>query len=218
MAKYPLSCRNAKTVSLFFNDIMQLHFSENAKILDPCCGEKRIWKEVKSKYWLFYSDIRDDLPDTPAMDYKNINYVKESFDGILFDPPYLFGVKSKNDKREDGYGGYSQSKENLFKMMRESPGILIDFLKPDGKLILKCSDQYFALEKKFYHLSEMWHRNFISVTQKDLSLPLSHFYLVDKQIFIVHRVSPTAYQVKNRGCSIQNYTYFFIFQKQRLDK
>jgi len=214
VAKYPLSVRDTGSVSDFFNDVLALHFKENDKILDPCCGERIIWQRVKGKYDVTFSDIRNDLPGIESKDYRDLKY-DSCFDGILFDPPYLFGVKAKKDKREDAYGGYAQTYDNLIHMMTEAPKHLINYLKPDGKIILKCSDQYYVPEHKFYSLSDQWYISFRNAMTNNFK-KLAQFYLIDRQIFIVHRVVPTAYQVKDRGASVQNYTFFLVFQKKNI--
>ncbi len=212
--KYPLSLRETKTVSLFFKDIVELHFQKGAKILDPTCGKRILWDDINLKtYKIYFSDIKDfkytDVKFS-CIDYKKIpDRFYQYFDGIVFDPPYLFGIDSKTDKRKDDYGGYSQSIENLFAMIDESSRYLIRYLKIGGKLILKCSDQYYVKDHTFYDLSTNWINAYT-----DWSMQGVDFKIIDKHIFKNHHISGTAWQVKDRGSSIQNYTYFFVFQKE----
>lgn len=212
MSKYPMSLRKAATVSLFFKDILELHFGVGSRILDPTCGECLLWKDIDTKlYYIKYSDIKNfgySKSKFICCDYRELpKRYHGIFDGIVFDPPYLFGVKSPKDEREDTYGGYSQTKEELFKMISEAPKYLHKYLKPGGRLVLKCSDQYYSKEKSFYPLSNRWMNSFTSC----------YFKNIDIQIFQVHRASPTAWQVKNRNSSVQNYTYFFVFKRVDCD-
>ena len=74
-------------------------------------------------------------------------------------------------------------------------------LKDDGKLIVKCADQYQTVERKFYAHHYEWIKR------------LDNFNIIDLNIFIHHRLSPTAFQVKNRPCSVIMHTYFLTFEK-----
>jgi hypothetical protein len=43
---------------------------------------------------------------------------------------------------------------------------------------------------------------------------LTNFRIVDAFIFTHHHMSPTAFQVKDRPCSVIMHTYFLVFQKR----
>ena len=81
------------------------------------------------------------------------------------------------------------------------------WLKDNGKLIVKCADQYQTKERKFYPHHYTWIRR------------LSNFKIIDFFIFTHHRMSPTAFQVKDRPCSVIMHTYFLVFKKKyRLER
>jgi len=77
-----------------------------------------------------------------------------------------------------------------------------EWLTEDGKLILKCADQYQTKERKFYSHQNTWINK------------LDNFEITDTLIFTHHRMSPTAFQVKNRPCSVIMHTYFLVFNKK----
>ena len=214
--KYPVSCMSDGRVGIdkVFYKIFTFHFpvsdGNKHQILDPTCGKQYLWKHfclkslitgkpILEKYNVIFSDIRD-LGQSLVSDFRDLSFNKE-LDGIVFDPPYFFGVKVSDDPRRDDYGGYNQTYEELYEMIESASKIFPLWLKKGGKVILKCSDQFWTKDRKFYPHHITWTKLFEGM-----------FDLVDIFIHIYHRVSPTAYQVKNRPSSIINHTYFLIFQ------
>ncbi|RLI16715.1 hypothetical protein DRO41_00410 [Candidatus Bathyarchaeota archaeon] len=200
MSKVPISCKGGK-VSDFFKDIFLFHSRDKCKIWDCTCGRRYLWSSFTKdeiKHVLF-SDIRD-FGDNVVMDLFDM---KDKKDLIIFDPPYLFGIKAKNDPREKDYGSYCGSYENLQRMMRMSREKFNEILESEGKIILKCSDLYLKKQNKFYCLHYEW----IKTYEK-------YFEVVDFFVYTGHRFSPTAFQVKNRSCSVNQHSYFIVFQKR----
>jgi len=205
VSKYPISIGGGK-VSPFFDKILRLHFPKGSRILDPTCGKKLLWADIDQSEWeVTFSDIAPhqdsltfDLFDLPSMEF---GLQKGKFDGIIYDPPYFFGVPLSNDPRAEAYGFYRQSKGELRKFMEATVTVFPSILRPQGKLIVKCSDQYYVPEKKLYLLHYMW-----------LTIMLRAYKIVDFYVYHYPRVSPTAYQVKNRGSSIIAHTYFIVGQ------
>ena len=132
------------------------------------------------------------------MYYLDFDYL---FNGIIYDPPYFFGYKGSTDPRKNDYGDYLQTYDDLLQFMHIANNHLYNMLEDNGKLIVKCADQYHTKERKFYPHHVKWINT------------LNNFRLVDQLIHIHHRMSPTAFQVKERPCSVIMHTYFLIFQK-----
>jgi hypothetical protein len=63
-----------------------------------------------------------------------------------------------------------------------------ELLKEEEKIILKCADQYQTAERRFYPHHHTWIKK------------LTNFNITDLLIFTHHRISPTAFQVKDRPC------------------
>ena len=122
------------------------------------------------------------------------------FHGIIYDPPYFFGYKGSKDPRRKDYGDYLQSYEDLLWYMDFANSQFPTWLTDEGKLIVKCGDQYQTKERKFYPHHYTWINR------------LTNFDLIDLYVFIHHRMSPTAFQVKNRPCSVIMHTYFLVFK------
>ncbi|MBN1683425.1 hypothetical protein JW865_07735 [Candidatus Bathyarchaeota archaeon] len=212
MAKYPLSHNANKKLGEYFYDILNFHIppTKNKIILDPTCGKKHLWVEYYkpdingsnkiSEYGEVIFSDKINYGQEVVSAIKDLNFNKQ-FDGIIYDPPYFFGYKNSNDPRRQDYGDYIQTYDDLLWFIVFANDKFPDWLKDDGKLILKCADQYQTKERKFYAHHITW------VSK------LSNFRLIDTFIFIHHRMSPTAFQVKNRPCSVIMHTYFLVFEK-----
>ena len=211
--KYPLSHNAGKPLTKFFYDIIMLHIppGDDVVILDPTCGKRYMWERFFVKTWggkrpidnyerVLFSDI-EDYGHNAVADFRDLEF-HEALDGIVFDPPYLFGYKGSKDKRKHDYGGYAQTYGQLMRMMDDARTLFPKWLKHGGKVILKCADQYYPKERKFYPLHITW---------ANLFTENGDFELIDVFVFIHHHLSPTAFQVKNRPCSVIMNQYFLVF-------
>lgn len=213
MARYPISHNGNKQLGVYFKEILTFHIplSKEKIILDPTCGKKHLWVELEKKDLhgkstieeykkVIFSDIVD-YGQEIVSNIKDLNFDMK-FDGIIFDPPYFFGYKGSTDPRRKDYGDYHQTYEDLLWFMDFANSKFPDWLKDDGKLIVKCADQYQTKERRFYAHHHTWIDK------------LSNFEITDLNLFIHHRMSPTAFQVKNRPCSVIMHTYFLTFNKK----
>jgi hypothetical protein len=213
LAKYPISHNGNKKLGQFFKEILTFHIppSKEKAILDPTCGKKHLWEEyfkqdlsgeraIKKYGKVVFSDVRD-YGQEIVSDVRDLNFDYQ-FDCIIYDPPYFFGYEDSNDPRKQDYGDYAQNLEDLIAFMKIANIKLFGLLKDDGKLIVKCADQYNTKQRMFYPHHYTWINN------------LSNFMVTDLFIFIHHRMSPTAFQVKERPCSVIMHTYFLVFTKK----
>ena len=198
----PLSCYEGCKVGVLLEKILNFHVKSGNKILDPTCGKRYIWEGFVEfhKWAIVYSDIKD-FGYNLVCDFRDLKF-DFKFDGIVFDPPYFFGVDNSDDRREEDYGGYAHSYEELCNLMEQARDKFQQLLKDEGVLILKCQDMFHVKTRKFYPLHIIW-----------VNLFSNTYCLKDIFIYKYHRVSPTAYQVKDRPCNIINHTYFLVFQK-----
>ena len=212
MAPYPLSHNAGKTHGEYFRDILTFHIppSIDRRILDPTCGKRHLWTEFM-KPRLTGRTLLEEYGEVVFSDVVDFGYnmvssvedlhFDQKFDGIVYDPPYFFGYEGSDDPRKEDYGDYIQDYEGLLWFIdianRGFPGLL----KDDGKLIVKCADQYQTKERRFYAHHCEWVKR------------LTAFDIVDLNIFIHHRLSPTAFQVKDRPCSVIMHTYFLVFKR-----
>jgi len=211
MTKYPISHNGGKTLGKYFSEILTFHIqpSKDKVILDPTCGKKHLWVEFlkpnlygKTKLEEYGRVVFSDIVDYGQ---EIVSHIKDlefdiKFDCIVYDPPYFFGYTGSKDPRREDYGDYTQTYEDLIWFMDFANRKFPEWLKRDGKLIVKCADQYQTKERKFYPHHYTWIKR------------LTNFHIIDCSIFIHHRMSPTAFQVKNRPCSVIMHTYFLVFK------
>jgi hypothetical protein len=212
MARYPISHNGSKKLGEYFKELLEFHIppSKEIRILDPTCGKKHLWINfyqpnlrgnlpIEQYGKVVFSDKYDNGQEIIS-DVKDLSF-DEPFNCIVYDPPYFFGYKGSKDPRRKDYGDYLQDYEDLVWFMDIANEKFPDMLTEDGKLIVKCADQYQTKERKFYCHHNTWINK------------LSNFDITDLFIFTHHRISPTAFQVKNRPCSVIMHTYFLVFNK-----
>jgi len=213
MARYPISHNGSKKLGEYFKEILEFHIppSKDIRILDPTCGKKHLWVDffqtdllgitpIEQYGEIIFSDKIDYGQDLIS-DIKDLNFDKP-FNGIVYDPPYFFGYEGSDDPRRQDYGDYMQIYEDLIWFMELANTKFPDWLTNEGKLILKCADQYQTKERKFYAYHHTWINK------------LSNFRIIDLLIFTHHRLSPTAFQIKERPCSVIMHTNFLVFKKR----
>ncbi len=190
--------------------ILSFHLRKGGTLLDPTCGEKFLWKEYfrqskhrgfhpLPKYEITFSDTKD-FGDNIVSRFQDLDFTSK-FDGIVFDSPYIFDA-DKTDKNKRDYGGYDHNFKHIQNLISDANSIFPSMLKDNCLLFFKCSDVFSIKEKKFYFCGSLW----IQI--------LDNFVLKDMHIIIYHNISGTAWQVKDRPCSIVNYTYLFVLNKK----
>jgi len=194
-----------------FYQLMMLHVPQGSKVLDPTAGYHMLWGDNLSP-GIFGADYEVTFSDIAGgKDNEQLNLSRarsdrpewlDSFDAVVYDPPYFIGENEAKDPREAAYGGYAYSLQDLLEYMRLCHTVIPDLLKPKGKLIVKCSDQYVVSERKFYHHHYEWMRNILLA-----------FEITDIMIYRHHRMSPTAFQVKDRPCGVVMHTYYLVGEK-----
>jgi hypothetical protein len=211
MARYPISHNGGKQLGDYFEEILDFHVpaSENIRILDPTCGNRYLWVNYFQTN-LYGRRKIDEYGEVVFSDIKDFGYniissvadldIEDPFNAIIYDPPYFFGYEGSDDPRREDYGDYLQSYDALVWFMDVANENFPEWLTDDGKVILKCADQYQTKERKFYSHQNTWINK------------LDNFEITDTLIFTHHRISPTAFQVKNRPCSVIMHTYFLVFK------
>lgn len=196
MIKYPVAVRDRK-LQVFMQELVDLHVRSGDRILDPTPGEGLQWKGVQ-------------VPEVGAWflngkRLQEIELAAESVNVVFFDPPYL-SVVSEFDGRSHTYGGYRHPLGQIRRLVSESARLFSKWVKVDGKVIFKCSDQY--SRGRYSALTAEWVNTF----------ELYQFRVIDHQYMIHHHISPTAWQILDRNCAVINCTQFLVFQKQYAPK
>ncbi len=182
--------------------------------LDPTCGDRLWWGRQTNPDAVSYA-VPDHVLCSDALPFKgctqqNLFGIKDqrpewegAFSMVVYDPPYFVNVNKSKDPRENLYGGYDMSMNRLFDYMRWTYNTAPWLLNANGKIIVKCADQYVVKDREL----KLWHMNWVNYIGEA-------FDIVDLFVYPYHRVSPTAYQVKDRPSSIIAHTYFIVGQKR----
>lgn len=199
----PLLGLQNKWFPIAFCMILDYHLQDGATILDPTPGERHSWKKydenIKYNNIKFFKDKEYNITNTTCP--INTLKLKTEFDGIFFDPPYMFWGKATKDKRETEYGTYNHTFENIQNIINDANDIFPKLLKPTGKLFFKYTDVYTMENCKFYHCVSIWPGI------------LSNFKVIDHYIIQHHHIPFWRFSNKHSFCRIGNYTYLTIFQK-----
>jgi hypothetical protein len=222
MASIPTTVLDGKgkNASTAFDAVLKYHLDgvQDPHVLDVTAGGRISWDYVHNpeQYNPVFADKRTNIVrNADGLFYPvtnehcdvlqpsvGVDKWRNQFDAVFYDPPYFFGVNRSDDPRVDDYGGYAGTLGELHQLMHAVQNVG-ECVKPGGVLILKCADQYFVPEKKLYlhHLDWCMHMQALGEVRG--------FYT-----FRYHRVSPTAYQVKNRRSPVIAHTYFIVACKQ----
>ena len=191
-----------------FLRIVMFHFPHGGRLWDPTWGTARAWADylrLRDRPGLGTSQIppldivHGDIKD--GQDFREACY-KNEFDGCFFDPPYIWSGKNSLDRRADDYGGYESPKEELQELVRKGFIVIHRALKPQGKLLFKYTDVFDLSRRKFNLGSEVW------------NIPPKGFQAIDHFIIRHRNLNPLAWAVKNRPCSVNNYSYLTILERK----
>jgi hypothetical protein len=194
-----------------FRQVLDFHFEDQDRLLDPTYGEGHSWRKYLEDVRLNpkrlipipeYEIVKDEENDGDLWHWQRLHYANmfRLVDGIFFDPPYVFDLPETVDERADDYGKYDHPFEYVRNLYEQANKIFPDLLKQHGLVLLKYTDIFSLRERKFYHCASLWPQ------------VLDNFRVIDQYIVQHHHINPTAWQVKNRPCGVSNYTYLTIMQ------
>lgn len=197
-----------------FPRILELYLEKGSKIADLTYGKGVFWREVcDDDYDTYFSDIQT------GVDSRKTNYEDESFDCVIFDPPYMEGLYRKTSNQMAGSNSHSafrdrysdslpsiESKRKYHDRVLEMyihTGVEVDrILKKGGFYIVKCQDEVSANRQKLTHVEIIYGMEQIGFYCKDL--------------FVVTRSnSPSVSRVLKQEHSRKNHSYFLVFQKSK---
>jgi len=188
--------------ALLIEKVSQLHFKKGDKIADITYGKGVFWKNVDlNQYDFFPSDIIT-CPDT-LYDFKNLPYQNDSFDVIVFDPPYAHNpgrmiVDANYQNAATTKGFYHKDIMNLYK---EGMTEAYRCLKPGGILLVKCQDEVESSKQKRSHI-EIFH------------IAIDELSMIDKAMYSLVSQQKPVIQHKNQKHPRQNSSFLWVFQKK----
>lgn len=215
MAKYPTSCLDGSAAHAF-GAVLGMHL-EGRRVLDVTYGDGLSWGEgdmfdntrvYSPRFGPIDVDLtKSDIKPPYAQDLFALVRTRPEwagvFDLLYYDPPWFIDIEgNSDDPRAEAYGGYGQQTCSLDRYVDAVRDLAVH-LRVGGKIVVKCSDQYHVPSRRLLLHHLQW-----------CASVRCWYDLVDFYVYRFHRVSPTAYQVKDRPCAVVSHSYFIVGQKR----
>lgn len=185
-------------------EVLYFHLKPGSSILDPTFGFGHSWRHYdKIQKGLLKNPFRIKYHDSLiGMAIRHLPKIyKNEFDGIFFDPPYIWGsINDAPNNRAEDYGKYNWDLVDIELIIKEANDHFPELLKPKGKIFFKYTDVFSRKDHRFFLTTPMW----VSI--------LDNFHPIDFYITRHPRGNGTAFQVKNRPCGVNNYTYLMVME------
>jgi methylase of polypeptide subunit release factors len=200
-----------------FPQILALHVPKGAKVADITWGLGVFWKKVpEGKYEVHGTDLKS------GVDCRALPYGNESFDCIVFDPPYMEGFFRKNQDHLGGSGTHASFRNaysNGLATEEGGPkwhGAVVDLyvkggkeaarvLRPNGIFIVKCQDEVSA--------NRQW------LTHVEIINAYAEMGFYARDLFVVVRANqPGMSRLLKQVHARKNHSYFIVFQKSKSAK
>lgn len=196
-----------------FPRVLALHVNEGARVADVTYGKGVFWRKVATNKYDFHpSDISD------GIDCRDLPYDDESFDCIVFDPPYMEGFFRNGGTTKAGAGThkafrdhYSNGHESPSNGGRKWHAAVVELyeaggreahrvLKDKGVFVVKCQDEVSANRQNLTHV--------------EIVNAYADTGFVCKDLFIVVRPNrPGMSRLLKQVHARKNHSYFLVFVK-----
>ena len=192
--------------SYVFSRILDLYIPPGAAIADITYGNGAFWKNIDiKKYHCAFSDIKSNV-DCRALPYKS-----DSWDCVVFDPPYMHvsgGSAHVNHQNYDQYYQNNKIPENTKKyheavldLYFRTAGEVFRVLKRKGIFIVKCQDEVCSNRQRLTHVELI---NELTV----------HNYICEDLFVVMRTNKPGMSRVIKQRHARKNHSYFLVFRKQ----
>lgn len=196
-----------------FPHVLALHVKDGTRVADVTYGKGVFWKKVDtSKYDFHPSDIAN------GTDCRDLPYKDESFDCVVFDPPYMEGFFRNGRTTKAGAGTHKTFRDH-YSNGQESPvngggkwhAAVLELyeaggreahrvLKDKGVLIVKCQDEVSANRQNLTHV--------------EIVNAYASTGFVCKDLFVVVRPNrPGMSRLLKQVHARKNHSYFLVFVK-----
>lgn len=196
-----------------FPNVLRLHVPDGSKIADVTYGKGVFWRKIHTEKYDFHpSDIAD------GTDCRNLPYENESFDCIVFDPPYMEGFFRDENSIKAGAGThdafrdhYSNGHEAPKNGGRKWHAAVVEFyeeggrealrvLRDSGVFIVKCQDEVSANRQNLTHV--------------EIINAYAEIGFFCKDLFVVVRPNrPGVSRLLKQVHARKNHSYFLVFVK-----
>ena len=196
-----------------FPKVLRLHVQEGWKIADITYGKGVFWRKIRTDKYDFYpSDIAD------GTDCRSLPYEDESFDCIVFDPPYMEGFFRDGNSTKAGAGTHNAFRDHysngheapkhgggkwhaaVVELYEEGGREAHRVLRDRGVFIVKCQDEVSANRQNLTHVEVINAYSEVGFFCKDL--------------FVVVRSNrPGMSKVLKQVHARKNHSYFLVFVK-----
>lgn len=192
--------------SYVFSRILDLYIPPGAAIADITYGNGAFWKNIDiKKYHCAFSDIKSNV-DCRALPYKS-----DSWDCVVFDPPYMHVSGGSAHVNHQNYERYYRNNDNpehtkkyheaVLDLYFKTAGEVFRVLKRKGIFIVKCQDEVCSNRQRLTHVELI----------NELTI---HNYICE-DLFVVMRTNrPGMSRVIKQRHARKNHSYFLVFRKQ----
>jgi len=190
-----------------FPHVLSLHVPVGSKIADITYGKGVFWKNVKLEYYeLVQSDIKQGI-DCRALPYKD-----QTFDCVVFDPPYMHTPGGTAHEGHQNYESYYKNNGTGNGTNKKYHEAVLDLyflgsaeawrvLKPGGVLIVKCQDEVCACKQRLTHVEII---NYLTETM----------FIVEDLFVLMRTNKPGVSRVLRQRHARKNHSYFLVFRRK----
>jgi tRNA G10 N-methylase Trm11 len=191
-----------------FPHVLSLYVPAGSKIADITYGKGVFWKNVNlDQFELRKSDIKD------GVDCRSLPYRDETFDCVVFDPPYMHtpgGTAHENHQNYENYYANNAAKGGTVKKYHEA---VLDLyfkaereayrvLKQEGIYIVKCGDEVCANQQRLTHVEL-------------INEFTSNGFVVEDLFVLLRNNKPGMSRVLRQVHARKNHSYFLVFRKSK---
>lgn len=189
---------NRKTNAQAILDAVDLGYIDGV-VLDATYGLGRFWT-LWRPFYLVTNDVDPERRTDYSWDFTNMDVEGETFDTVVFDPPYKYSGTASSVgpaalNADYGIGEY-MSPDERDKLIADGMTECHRVLAPGGHLLVKCQDQVVSGKKRWQTKKAFTHGNMIGLS------------LVDELLVQSYRAQPEGRSQKHSRIDFSNLMVF----------
>jgi hypothetical protein len=193
-----------------FPFVLKLYVPPGSEVADVTYGKGVFWKKIDtSVYDLRATDLKG------GVDSRDLPYPADSFDAVVFDPPYMHtpgGTAHNGHQNFEGYyannGAPPTEKkyhEAVLDLYFRSADEAWRVLRREGVYVVKCQDEVCANQQRLTHVEIINHLAGIGFVVEDLFV-------------VVRKNKPGVSRLLRQVHARKNHSYFLVFRKPKVRK